>query len=567
MANLTETSTFDAGVYQIETTDPVSGGAAGIANKPLINLANRTKYLKDQVDAILAGTATLTGYAKIASPAFTGNPTAPTPALGDDDTSLATTAFVQDTIGGTLSKSVAGGSNVTLTAVEAGNGILYFSGALTANIAVILPALPTRTWLIGNGTTGAFTLTVKTASGTGIVVTQGLYTFVYSNGTSIFSAETDILSKILAVDGAGSGIDADLLDGSHGSAYAKLASPALTGTPTAPTATVGSTGTQLATLDFVNAEIAKDAPSKTGSGASGTWPISISGTAAVATVGNRLACPDTRATNPLPIDLSEGIIADFKNNTANGLADGGTYNGVISFRPYSSGSDVSGGPSHQLAFTANGNIWHRYGTAGSAWNAWQELLDSVNYNDFAPSKTGTGASGTWGINISGNAATATTCTNWNGIPSGTAMLFAQTAAPTGWTKSTAHNDKALRVVSGTAGSGGTVAFSSAFVSQAVSGSIGSTTTTGSVGNTTLSAYQMPVHSHPAHPSNYGAAQSPGYSIQYFDTTAGWSRNTGNEGGGGSHTHSLTMNAHNHSFTGTAINMAVQYVDVIIATKN
>ena len=48
---------------------------------------------------------------------------------------------------------------------------------------------------------------------------------------------------------------------------------------------------------------------------------------------------------------------------------------------------------------------------------------------------------------------------------GTAMLFAQTAAPTGWTKSTTHNDKALRVVSGTAGSGGSTAFTTVFASR------------------------------------------------------------------------------------------------------
>lgn len=72
------------------------------------------------------------------------------------------------------------------------------------------------------------------------------------------------------------------------------------------------------------------------------------------------------------------------------------------------------------------------------------------------------------------------------IPSGTAMLFQQTAAPTGWTKVTTDNDAALRVVSGTAGTGGTVGFTTAFASQAVSGSVattGSTTATGSVADT------------------------------------------------------------------------------------
>lgn len=47
-------------------------------------------------------------------------------------------------------------------------------------------------------------------------------------------------------------------------------------------------------------------------------------------------------------------------------------------------------------------------------------------------------------------------------PSGTVMVFYQAAAPTGWTKSVAQNDKALRVVSGSGGvAGGTAALSTA----------------------------------------------------------------------------------------------------------
>lgn len=65
MANLTETSTFDAGVYQIETTDPVQGGASGIINAPLKNLANRTKYLFDQLALMGSGGATGAGGDKI----------------------------------------------------------------------------------------------------------------------------------------------------------------------------------------------------------------------------------------------------------------------------------------------------------------------------------------------------------------------------------------------------------------------------------------------------------------------------------------------------------------------
>ena len=75
---------------------------------------------------------------------------------------------------------------------------------------------------------------------------------------------------------------------------------------------------------------------------------------------------------------------------------------------------------------------------------------------------------------------------WSEFAAGTAILFQQTTAPTGWTKSTTHDNKALRVVSGSASSGGSVAFTTAFASQGVSGS---------VGNTTLSIAQIPSHGH------------------------------------------------------------------------
>lgn len=57
MTALTETSTFEATITQIETTDPVVGGPGGVANRALIELTNRTRFLKDQVDAILADLA------------------------------------------------------------------------------------------------------------------------------------------------------------------------------------------------------------------------------------------------------------------------------------------------------------------------------------------------------------------------------------------------------------------------------------------------------------------------------------------------------------------------------
>jgi hypothetical protein len=139
------------------------------------------------------------------------------------------------------------------------------------------------------------------------------------------------------------------------------------------------------------------------------------------------------------------------------------------------------------------------------------------------------------------------------FPSGTAMLFAQTSAPTGWTKSTTHDNKALRVVSGAASSGGTVSFTSAFTSQAVAGT---------VGDTTLTLDQIPAHNHDPLVAGGGNGSTAFFSNAMGSTPYSASSRTTNwlttQGGGLSHT---------HTFTGTAINLAVQYVDVIIATKD
>jgi hypothetical protein len=141
------------------------------------------------------------------------------------------------------------------------------------------------------------------------------------------------------------------------------------------------------------------------------------------------------------------------------------------------------------------------------------------------------------------------------LAANTAMLFVQTSAPTGWTKSSSHNDKALRVVSGTASSGGSTAFSSVFASR---------TPQGTVGNTTLTVAQMPSHKHTL--SGTRVAEDN-------NNTAG-STFPLREGGGASQGAFSTEDeieetggdeAHTHTFTGTAMDFAVHYVDVIIAT--
>lgn len=155
------------------------------------------------------------------------------------------------------------------------------------------------------------------------------------------------------------------------------------------------------------------------------------------------------------------------------------------------------------------------------------------------------------------------------FPTGTAMMFVQTAAPTGWTKSTTHDNKALRVVSGTAATGGSAAFTTAFGTPSVSGSV-SLSVSGSVGATTLSTAQMPSHLHAmdAYPLTNNCCGTPirrGISNTY--TVAGAAAlNTNSQGGGGSHTHSWSGSGSGSLSSATAA-ISVAYVDVIIATKD
>lgn len=156
-------------------------------------------------------------------------------------------------------------------------------------------------------------------------------------------------------------------------------------------------------------------------------------------------------------------------------------------------------------------------------------------------------------------------------PAGTRMLFVQSTAPVGWTKVTAHDNAALRIVSGSVGSGGTVNFTTAFASKTVSGTVGSTTATGTVGNTTLSESQMPSHAHIVSTKWLdGGNTGPNMDASAKLLVTGeqiQTRVTSYVGGSVAHNHSFTGTAHNHSFTGTAIDLAVKYVDAIIAEKN
>jgi len=153
------------------------------------------------------------------------------------------------------------------------------------------------------------------------------------------------------------------------------------------------------------------------------------------------------------------------------------------------------------------------------------------------------------------------------FPTGTVMLFAQTAAPTGWTKNTTTGDNsALRVVTGSVSTGGSVGFTTAFASQTPTGSVSISTVSGSAGATTLTTPQIPSHTHPATNLQNTSGGSPSFGVSNQQSNA-QTLTTNATGGDGSHTHPFSFSSGSGTFSGNAINLAVQYIDVIRATAN
>jgi hypothetical protein len=145
----------------------------------------------------------------------------------------------------------------------------------------------------------------------------------------------------------------------------------------------------------------------------GTYGINVTGNSGTATSSRFVQSPDgTRnPNNILPITSGQSVRFDFAN--AGYIGTGGNYAGVMTYAPWVGNTVSTGDASYQLAFgstATNGSgtpqLRIRKGI-DSTWNSWYDLLTSANYNSYSPTLTGSGASGTWGINITGNAASVT----------------------------------------------------------------------------------------------------------------------------------------------------------------
>jgi len=320
--------------------------------------------------------------------------------------------------------------------------------------------------------------------------------------------DAQLLASIKNVDGTGSGLDADTLDGNHASAFYLASNPngytSNTGTvtsvgATAPLVSSGGTAPSISipaanstTNGYMSSAyaskldgIAAGATANTGTVTSvsgtggyggltlsgtitssgsltlggtptGTWPISITGSAA--TVG-------TIGTTQVTTLYSPNGATVVNPDTASAMpAQGQSFIHTLGTGPSANDGHILGMSWANTTSVYGAQIWLdtdptnrmaiRSRSSAGVWNGWSEVLTSNNYTSYSPSLTGSGASGTWGINITGNAATASNSSQLNGLSS--IQLFNNMGGVHGTqTDFNAISDFGVRYVQGTTNGPGT----------------------------------------------------------------------------------------------------------------
>jgi hypothetical protein len=99
---------------------------------------------------------------------------------------------------------VPGTGNYTLVGSELNRVAYRFTGILTGNRTIIVPATVQQYW-VDNQTTGAYVFTVKTSSGLGVILASGERAILYSDGTDVLDADTASVSYPIAVNQGGTG--------------------------------------------------------------------------------------------------------------------------------------------------------------------------------------------------------------------------------------------------------------------------------------------------------------------------------------------------------------------------
>jgi hypothetical protein len=424
---------------------------------------------------------------------------------------------------------------------EARNAVLVVGGANNA-VRDLIPPLVKKTYTVVNNTVGGFAIRVIGATGTGVNIPNGTACLVYCDGTSFFAGLSGTSGNFI-INGA-------VVSSGNSTALNYSTAGNVTATGNVSATNISGAGAAISTINASNISSGTIANARTtASSANGASTIVLRDAlgnfnggiiTGALLVGDGSNISDINATS-----ISSGTLATARIS--------GTYAGITGV-----GNVTTGTWSANAVGAAYGGTGRTSLTAGNVILG--NGTSSVNF--VAPG-------------ISGNYLRSNGSTWESAAPpgaefsSGTRLSFNQTFAPTGWTKDISVDDAALRLTSGVVGSGGSIDFTTLFASSGTTptGSVSISSVSGSAGATTLSTPQIPSHSHGVKGragEQTFAGFGPGYStygnLSFFNQTD-------NTGGGGSHTHPFAFSSGSASFSGNAINLAVKYVDLIIAQKN
>jgi phage-related tail fiber protein len=369
---------------------------------------------------------TLSGYgitdaALIASPTFTGVPAAPTASAGTNTTQIATTAFVSAAVANLISSAPTALDTLNELAAALGDDA-NFSTTVTNSLSLKAPiASPTFTGVPAAPTAsnGTNTTQIATTAFVAAAVAAG-------TGGNVASATVLQTARTIALTGDVTYTSGAFNGSANVTGVATLANSGVTA-GTYPKVTVDAKGRVTAGSALASGDL----PTYTGTLSSsqittglGFTPynstnpsgfITSAGNAATASSSPLLSALGNYAWTAasLPTSFAQGIQCSFVSS-AQGFQE---YGSLMTMNTYSGGGGAlqlyvpygtsNGGVSLQARF-GNYNV-----NNGKSWTSWKTLLASDNFSSYAPTLTGTGASGTWGINVTGSAGSVA----WSGVSS------------------------------------------------------------------------------------------------------------------------------------------------------
>ena len=297
---------------------------------------------------------------------------------------------------------------------------------------LIVPAIE-KAYIINNGCADA--ITVKNASGTGIAVPAGKTMWVYNDATNVVNVATHLTSLTLAaalpVLSGGTGVTTSTGSGNTVLSTSPTLTTPLLGTPTSgnlanctgvslttgvsgtlPVANGGTGLTATPTNGFVDIGNGTGFTRAAITAGSGISVTNGAGTITIASTGGGGSVTSVNASGgSTGLSFSGGPITSSGTLTLAGtlaVANGGT--GGTTQGTAQSALDVpsrgGSGASGSWGINVTGSSASCTGNAATATNG----ITTGNISSYAPGLTGSGASGSWGINVTGNAATATTAT-------------------------------------------------------------------------------------------------------------------------------------------------------------